>query len=87
MQKTLLASMLLDVVTCTVNANEQLRSKGYEGKSEAELACELANPNTLLTSLKFKSQYRSFIGDLPDGGWSIASAPIVTHDYETDVTT
>ena len=32
----------------------------------AELARELANPNTPLTSLKFKSQYRSFTGDLPD---------------------
>lgn len=36
----------------------------YEGKSNAELARELANPNTPLTSLKFKTQYRTYTGSL-----------------------
>jgi len=31
-----------------------------------EIAKELANPNTPLTSLKFKVQYRSYEGDLPN---------------------
>ena len=35
-------------------------------KSTEELARELANPNTPLTSLKLKIQYRTFKGDLPN---------------------
>ncbi|WP_076414617.1 transporter [Shewanella sp. UCD-KL12] len=42
----------------------QLFAADYEGKSNAELARELANPNTPLTSLKFKTQYRTYTGDL-----------------------
>jgi len=36
----------------------------FENKSTDELAKELANPNTPLTSLKFKHQFRTYKGDL-----------------------
>ncbi|ADE55634.1 hypothetical protein [Coraliomargarita akajimensis] len=35
------------------------------GKSAAEIAKELANPNTPLASLTLKYQYRTFAGDIP----------------------
>jgi len=38
----------------------------YSNKSNAELAKELANPNTPLASMKFKTQYRTYKGDLKD---------------------
>jgi hypothetical protein len=34
-------------------------------RSKEEIAKELANPNTALTSLKLQTQYFSFDGDLP----------------------
>ncbi len=37
----------------------------YKNKTTDELARELANPNTPLTSLKFKNQFRTYKGDLP----------------------
>jgi len=36
-----------------------------EGKTAEEIAKELANPNTPLSSLKFRLQYRDYDGDLP----------------------
>ena len=65
MKKLLLTSALFTVLVCSTNANEQVKEKSYDGKTEAELARELANPNTPLTSLKFKTQYRNYMGDLP----------------------
>jgi len=62
----LIAPILSAVLTCSVNANEQIKAKSYNGKTDAELARELANPNTPLTSLKFKTQYRTYTGDLLD---------------------
>lgn len=44
------------------------QAQDYSDKSEAELARELANPNTPLTSLKFKFQYRTYTGDLAQAG-------------------
>jgi hypothetical protein len=38
------------------------------GQSKDEIAKELANPNTALTSLKLQIQYFSFDGDLPQAG-------------------
>jgi len=43
----------------------QSAAQSAEERSVNELAKELANPNTVLTSLKFKLQYRSFKGNLP----------------------
>ena len=39
-----------------------------EGNSAAEIAKELANPNTPLSSLNFKHQFRFYDGDLPGAG-------------------
>ncbi len=64
----LLASILSTILACSVNANEQVKAKSYHGKTDAELARELANPNTPLTSLKFKTQYRTYTGDVLDAG-------------------
>ena len=38
------------------------------GQSKDEIAKELANPNTVLTSLKLQIQYYSFDGNLPRAG-------------------
>jgi hypothetical protein len=53
-----------------VSGDPAVRSKdgGAAAASSAEIARELANPNTALASLTFKSQYRLFDGDLPDAG-------------------
>jgi hypothetical protein len=40
------------------------QDNNYENKSMDELAKELANPNTPLTSLKFKNQFRTYKGDI-----------------------
>lgn len=40
--------------------------EAHEGKSNDEIAKELANPNNSLASLKFRNQYRWYEGDLPD---------------------
>jgi len=44
----------------------QVNASDYEGKSNDELARELANPNTPLASMKFKTQYRTYQGDIND---------------------
>ena len=43
-----------------------------------EAAKELANPNTPLASLNFKSQFRWFDGDLPNDRWSIKLYNVVS---------
>jgi hypothetical protein len=40
--------------------------EAHHGKSEDEVAKELANPNSSLAQLKFRNQYRWYTGDLPD---------------------
>jgi len=49
-------------------------AEAHEGKSDEEIARELANPNNSLASLQFKNQYRWFKGDLPgaddEGGYT-----------------
>lgn len=65
--KKLIALLLVFVTSMAFSGegNENKR-KSYDGKSAEELARELANPNTPLTSLKFKTQFRSYTGNLPD---------------------
>lgn len=58
----LLVLPLMVLATSTVLSAEKKSS--FSDKSDEELARELANPNTPLTSLKFKLQYRSYTGDL-----------------------
>ncbi len=58
--KTIFLSLIAILMAAVAMAAE------YEGKSANEVAKELANPNTPLTSLKFKVQYRSYEGDLPN---------------------
>ena len=45
-----------------------LSADTIDGKSAEEIAKELANPNTPLTSLKFKLQYTEYEGSLPHAG-------------------
>lgn len=47
-------------------SKKQLRAENdFTKKTTDEIAKDLANPNTPLTSLKFKNQFRIYIGDLP----------------------
>ena len=55
---TIVISILFQTFTLSAQ-NEDLNNKTIE-----ELAKELANPNTPLTSLKFKNQFRTYTGDL-----------------------
>ncbi len=43
-----------------------LQAQAATGKTNEELARELANPNTPLASIKFKFQHRTYDGDLQD---------------------
>lgn len=58
MLKTVLSSLVL-------LSSATLIADGVESKSAEEIAKELANPNTPLTSLKFKLQYTTYEGELP----------------------
>lgn len=44
----------------------------HAGKSDADVAAELANPNSDLAQLKFRNQFRLYTGDLPnaDDQWN-----------------
>ena len=57
--KTLVGALALIVGLAPFAAAES------DGRSSDEIAKELANPNTVLTSLKLQIQYFSFDGDLP----------------------
>ena len=57
------------IIFTTVNANAQTNNKDiadddFKNKSTDEIAKDLANPNTPLTSLRFKTQFRGFTGSL-----------------------
>lgn len=56
-----LSTFVLLIQSFTVSA----QTDDFKNKTTDELAKELANPNTPLTSLKFKNQFRIYIGDLP----------------------
>jgi hypothetical protein len=56
MKKLVMCILFVGLLSVPVLAQE---------KSADEIAKELANPNTALTSLKLQSQYYSFDGDLP----------------------
>ncbi|MPY23403.1 hypothetical protein [Shewanella sp. YLB-07] len=56
--KFTISAIVLSLFSC------QSLAADYEGKSNAELARELANPNTPLTSLKFKTQYRTYTSSM-----------------------
>lgn len=58
LKKELFWSLLL---TCTT-----LTAGELDGKSADDIAKELANPNTPLTSLRFRLQHFSYEGDLPN---------------------
>ena len=54
-----------------------------EDRSNAELAAELANPNTSLGSLNFPIDYTSYKGDLPGAGsqesWKVTFQPVLPY--------
>ena len=53
-------------ITTSFSLSQAAESTHFSKKSVEELARDLANPNTPLTSLKLKVQYREFEGDLPN---------------------
>ena len=57
MRKLIRSVLLINLLSVSVLAQEN--------RSADEIAKELANPNTALTSLKLQNQYYSFDGDLP----------------------
>ena len=62
------------------NAQEKEADKdAHQGKSAAEVAKELANPNTTLGFLSFNLDYLTYDGDLPDVGdqdaWKLSFQP------------
>lgn len=57
MKTALFAALASLSATCACAAD-------YEAKSSAELAKELANPNSPLSSLKFKTQFRAYDGSI-----------------------
>jgi len=60
--------MIIKLVTSVVLTSltfSAIAADSYE-QSDAELARELANPNTALASLNLRTQYRMFKGSLPD---------------------
>lgn len=59
--KTLIGVLALLAVVTSVHAAENTKP------TKDEIAKELANPNTALSSLKLQIQYFSFDGDLPRG--------------------
>ncbi len=52
----------------TLIVSTGLAQESGGGTSAEDAARDLANPNTPLASLKFKLQYRTFKGDLPNAG-------------------
>lgn len=69
-----LAAALLCATAIAAKAqnNPELAPAGYVaahlGKSDDEIARELANPNNSLASLTFKNQFRTYAGSFPDAG-------------------
>ena len=61
MNNTEVSSALLPLIAITASASDNASNMLVD-----EVARELANPNTVLTSLKFKTQYRTYTGDLPN---------------------
>ena len=57
MKRLILFALMISALSMPVLAQEE--------QSADEIAKELANPNTALTSLKLQNQYLSFDGDLP----------------------
>lgn len=57
MRRVILSVLLISLLSMPVLAQET--------RTADEIAKEMANPNTALTSLKFQNQYYSFDGDLP----------------------
>ena len=55
-----------DTIVLAGDASEIGNEGGAATPSAAELAAELADPNTAVASLNFKNQFRWFEGDLPD---------------------
>ncbi|MGD2019735.1 MAG: hypothetical protein PVJ30_04975 [Thiohalocapsa sp.] len=53
------------LTAAAVFSSVAVAQEAHEGKSNDEIARELANPNTSLASLKFRNQYRWYKGDLP----------------------
>ena len=64
MRRVILSMLLISLLSMPVLAQDPSTGSG-QGRSADEIAKEMANPNTALTSLKFQNQYFSFDGDLP----------------------
>ncbi len=81
-------NILLPLMLMASSTAFSSESKGsFSDKTDEELARELANPNTPLTSLKFKIQQRSYTGDLPDAenqnGTTIVLQPTLPFPLES----
>ena len=75
------------LASLTIFAAGSLFAQDQQAKTAEEIAKELANPNTPLASLNFKSQFRWFEGSLPgaDGqsGFTLLSQPAFPFALET----
>ena len=60
----LIASTFLTAQIADKNKKQKYHDADFKNKTVDELAKDLANPNTPLTSLKFKTQFRGYTGDL-----------------------
>ena len=58
----------LGLVAFMANAQEDDQTKGDAPKTAAEIAEDLANPNTVMGTLNFNFDYVNYQGDLPDAG-------------------
>ena len=65
-QQYLLLFMML--FSAVMNAQEDDQTKSDAPKTAAEIAEELANPNTVLGTMNFNFDYVNYQGDLPDAG-------------------
>jgi len=62
----ILVFMFLSSFTFAQEEEKNIAEDDFKNKSTDEIAKDLANPNTPLTSLRFKTQFRGFTGSLPN---------------------
>ncbi|HEY5738682.1 MAG TPA: hypothetical protein VIW27_03095 [Gammaproteobacteria bacterium] len=66
MTRNPISAPVLLAAFCVMCLESPLVIAQEQERSADEIAAELANPNTPVASLNFKTQYRTFDGDLPD---------------------
>jgi len=62
----MLLLLIFVLATAGYAQEKEAEKEAHQGKSNDEIARELANPNNSLASLTFKNQFRWYTGDLPD---------------------